>query len=318
MEYKLVQRVALSILLAILPVECQTSGAGRDYLLGPGDQVTVFVADLPDEFADKTFRVDPAGDLSFPVIGRLRASGLTTAALESQARSRLSTVLKNPEVVMSLVAYGSKFVSVLGAVNMPGVHVIDGPKTLFEMLSLAGGLRQDAGYLVTVTRKVGIGRIPLPEATVDPAGQLSVVSIRLRHILNATNSTENIVILPGDTISVPKAELVYAVGSVVKPGGFPLNEQESLSALQVVSLAEGLQKTAATNKAKILRLVPGSTERAEVAVDLKQLMAGKGADVSLRPGDILFVPNSSAKSAGFRTIDAIVNAATGAAIYGHY
>jgi polysaccharide biosynthesis/export protein len=158
----------------------------------------------------------------------------------------------------------------------------------------------------------------LPDAQADPNGQSSTASVRVKTIIDASNAADNIMILPGDTISVPRADLVYAVGDVVKPGGFLLNEHESLSALQVVSLAEGLHKTAAADKARILRAVPGSPARTEIAVNLKQLMSGKGTDVQLQANDILFIPNSAAKSAGFRTLDAIVNAATGMAVYGRY
>ena len=85
----------------------------------------------------------------------------------------------------------------------------------------------------------------------------------------------------------------------------------------MVSLAGGVERTAATDKAKILRLVPGSTSnRTEINIDIKRLMAGKLPDIALQPNDILFIPNSGAKSAGFRTIEAIVTAATGLAIYG--
>jgi polysaccharide export outer membrane protein len=131
----------------------------------------------------------------------------------------------------------------------------------------------------------------LPQAQVDASGRSTVAAIKLRDIINATNPAENIIILPGDSISVPRAELVYAVGSVIKPGGFLLNEHESLSAMQVVSLAEGLSKTAASDKARILR--------------------------QLQPNDILFIPNSAAKSTGYRTIESIVSVATGMAMYGH-
>jgi polysaccharide export outer membrane protein len=177
-------------------------------------------------------------------------------------------------------------------------------------------LRPDAGYLVKITRSLNNGPLPLPDAVSDTVTQTSVASVRLKDLINATNQQVNIAILPGDTISVPKADVVYAVGCVNKPGGFALNEHESLSALQVVSLAEGLMKTAATEKAKILRAIPGSSERSEIPVNLKLLMAGKGADVPLLPDDILFIPNSSAKSVAFRSVDAIVGLASGMAIYG--
>jgi polysaccharide export outer membrane protein len=285
-----------------------------DYLLGPGDQITVFVADLPDEFADKTFRIDSAGDVSLPMIGHLKAIGMTTVRLEAEAEAKLVHILNNPQVSISLVGFGSQSVSVLGAVNNPGLRQLEGHKTLFEVLSASGGLRADAGYKVTVTRNIKWGVIPLDQAHTDPDGKTSIASVNVKDLMTSNNPAENIAIMPGDTISVPKAAIVYAVGSVNKAGGFPLNENEHLSALQVLSLAEGLQKTAASSKAEILRTVSGSTQRIQIAVDLRKLMLGKGPDVPLQADDILFVPNSAAKAAGYRTVDAIVNAAGGAAV----
>jgi polysaccharide export outer membrane protein len=324
------QKLGLAALLVPMSLVAQTSTAAAappaiqsaaptaspGYLLGPGDQITIFVADLPDEFADKTFRIDNSGDVSLPVIGHLHAGGLTASGLEAAARQHLAHVLKNPDVSISLATFGSQSVYILGAVNNPGAHQLEGHKNLFEILSLAGGLSEDAGYSVNVTRKVDSGPIPLPHVVTDPSGQTYVTTIKLSDIINATDPAENIVILPGDTVSVPKADVVYAVGSVTKPGGFPLNQHESLSALQVVSLAQGAKNTAALDKAQILRRVPGSTSRTEIAVNLKQLMAGKGTDIQLQPDDILFVPNSAAKTAGYKTIDSIVAAATGFAVFG--
>ena len=292
--------------------------ASSDYVLGAGDQLSLVVPDLDDEFTDKTFRIDMSGDLSLPHVGRLHAAGLTTAALETEIDARLGRVLKNPQAVVSLASFGSQAVSILGAVNSPGIRQLEGGKTLFEVLSLAGGLRPDAGYIINITRNLQNGRLPLPDAQIDSTGQCSTASVKVKTIMDGRDTAENIMILSGDTISVPKADLVYAVGSVVKPGGFLLNEHESLSALQVVSLAEGLQKTAAPEKAKILRAVPGSATRTEIAVNLKQLMSGKGEDFQLKPDDILFIPTSAAKSAGYRTLDSIISMTTGMAVYGRY
>jgi polysaccharide biosynthesis/export protein len=297
------------------PGVAQLATPASDYVLGPNDQFSVVVPNLETEFTDKTFRIDMSGDVTLPLAGRVHAAGLSTAGLEDEVRTRLARILKDPEVAISLSTFGSQPVSILGAVNSPGIRQIEGGKSLFEVLSLAGGLRPDAGYLIRITRDMQWGPIPLPTAQIDTTGRHSTVSIRVKNIMHATDTGENIPIMPGDTISVPQADVVYAVGSVTKPGGFPLNDHETLSALQVVSLAQGLLRTAASDKAKILRVVDGSPNRVEIPVNLKTLMAGKGADVQLRASDILFIPNSAAKTAGFRTIDAIVSASTYAAIY---
>jgi polysaccharide export outer membrane protein len=305
------RELTLGGLAALTPVPLNPS----EYLLGPGDQMSVIVGEL-DEFTDKTFRIDMRGDINLPLAGRIHASGLTVQAFETQIKSNLRKILKDPDVVVTVTAFASQPVSVLGAVNLPGVHQLQGQKTLFEVLSLSGGLRPDAGTSVKITRDLKWGAIPLPGAAADPSGQYSIASVKVKRIMNATEPADNVLIRPGDTIAVPRADLVYVVGSVVKPGGFPLGENETLSALQVVSLAEGLQKTAAADKAKILRAVPGSSTRTEITINIKQLMAGRTQDIPLRSDDILFVPNSGAKSAAYRSIDSIVSIATGMVVYG--
>ncbi len=290
----------------------------RDYVLGPGDQITLVVPGLENEYATKAFRIDGSGYVSLPLIGRIHAAGLTAPNLEDQLQSKLEPILKNPQPVVTLQTFGSQPVSVLGAVKNPGILQLQGRKTLFEVLSMAGGLLPEAGYIVQITRPLQNGAIPLLTTQIDQSSHFSTASVKLKDIINVPHASQNIQILPGDTVSVPTAGVVYAVGSVAKPGGYTLKENESLSALQVVALAEGLQTTAAASKARILRTVPGSSSRVEIPVNLSRLMAGKSADVPLHPSDILFVPGSNAKKAGLRALDAIVNAATYSSIYaGH-
>jgi polysaccharide export outer membrane protein len=286
-----------------------------DYGLGGGDQVQLDIPALGDEFtSEKIFRIDASGDLGLPVIGHVQALGLTVAQLEEAIKVQLKRIVKDPDVIVTVVGFGSQPVSVLGSVMRPGIVQIGGSKNLFEVLSMAGGLSDDAGYLVTITRDMKWGPLPLADAHTDATGQFSVGSVRIKDLLSSSNTTENILILPNDKISVPTSELVYAVGTVIKPGGFLLNQHQSLSALQVVSLAEGFTKTAKPQRAMILRVVKGSPNRQQIPVNLKALVAGKIPDIQLQAEDILFVPNSGAKSAGYSALEALTGA-TGALIY---
>ena len=295
----------------------EANGVSPDYVLGPGDQISLIVPGIEDQFNEKLFRIDASGDVTLPLVGRMHASGLSTAALEACLRDRFTNFLKDPRIVVNIAFFGSEPVSILGAVKNPGIIQLQGRKNLFEVLSMAGGLQPGAGYLVQVTRSLANGTIPTSNVRTDASSEVSIASIRLKDIINIPNASENIEIRPGDTVSVPKAGIVYVVGSVSKPGGYPLDENESLSALQVLALAEGLQVTASASKARVLHLLPGTSTRTETPVDLNRLMAGKTADVQLRAEDILFVPASKAKKAGLRTVDAIVNAATYSTVYLH-
>jgi len=138
----------------------------------------------------------------------------------------------------------------------------------------------------------------------------------VRDVMEAKNPEVNIDVRQNDVITVPKADLIYVVGAVHRAGGFPLNEKEHISVLQAVSLAEGLDRTASAKSARILRESSPDKERTEIPVNVQQILDGHAKDVSLQTNDILFVPNSAAKSAGLRAIEAAIQAGTGIAIWG--
>ena len=117
---------------------------------------------------------------------------------------------------------------------------------------------QEAGNVINITRRLEWGPIPLPGAANDSTGQFSVASVDVKSVMNASNPAENILIKPNDVISVPKADTIYVIGAVRKPGAYVLGEHRTLSALQILALAEGPEKTAATKDARIMRVIPGS------------------------------------------------------------
>jgi polysaccharide biosynthesis/export protein len=298
-------RIACVMLITVIMALGQ-SGTGQKpgstYLLGAQDQITVKVIEL-EEIGEKTFRVDSEGDINVPLIGRVHAAGLTVEQLETQITAALDSVMRRPSVTVTLTEVRSKPVSVLGAVNTPGVLQVQGQKTLVEMISMAGGLRSDAGHSARITRKLEIGRIPLRTAADDATGQFSVAQIKLRTVMGAENPEENIPILPYDVIWVPRADMVYVMGEVAKPGGFALSESDTMSVMQALSLSGGLGRAAAPKNAKILRPILGGAKRAEVALDVKQIIAGAAVDVPLLPEDILFIPSNTGQKAGSRLLD---------------
>lgn len=220
-----------------------------------------------------------------------------------------------PQVTVGIQEFQSQPVSVIGAVTTPGVHHLQGNKTLIEALSAAGGLRPDAGNTVKITRMLAYGKIPLANATNDSTGQFSVAEVKIRNMMEASNPSDNILVKPHDTISVPRAKMVYVIGEVPKSGGFPVTEQESFSVLQALSLAGGLERLAAPKNAKVLRFRPGAAERVEEAINLKRIMNGRDKDVPLRPEDILFVPSNKGKAIALRVIEAAVNTGSGVAVW---
>jgi polysaccharide export outer membrane protein len=287
-----------------------------DYLLGPDDEIVILAVDA-EEIANRPHRVSTGGDLNLPMVGRIHVAGMTLQELQNELSDRLKTYIRRPDISVTVTQYRSQPVTVIGAVNKPGMVQLEGRKTLVEVLTLAGGLQSDASWRITITRPKESGPIPLPSAFPDASAHHSIAEINYGSIVEEPNPQLNIQILPHDIISVPRAKMVYAIGQVRRPGAFVLNNRNAVSVLQLLTMAEGPTGTAAKKDAKIIRPKPGS-ERLEVAVNLQKILDGKEKDLLLQPEDILFVPDSEVKGALRRTLETAIQMTTGLAIYRRY
>ena len=291
-----------------------SDSAVSNYVLGADDEILIRALHA-DEISEKPFRIDSSGYVRIPIIGRVRAAGLTVEQLERELSSRLSPYIREPEVTVRVTEFKSQPVSVLGAVKNPGVYHLQGSKTLIETLSAAGGLEPDAGGTINITRRSECGAVPLGNARPDPSGRFTIGEVKVKPLMDAKDPNNNLTVCSNDVITVPRARLVYVIGEVHKPGGFALRDQETVSVLQALSMSEGLLHTAGPQKARILRAQSGQTQRQEIPVNLNHVLDGKAEDVMLRPDDILFVPNSKPKTAALRGVDAAVQMATGVVIW---
>jgi len=305
----------LSCLIAVsgAPVSGAVN-APANYKLGPGDAIRVQQANA-EELDGTEARIDDSGYANLPLVGRIKAGGLTVEQTEAELKGRLAKLLLNPQPVVSITEYKSQPVSVLGAVNTPGVVQLQGQKSLLEVLSQAGGLRADAGAQLRITRHMEYGPLPLDGERRDVTGEFSIGTIDIAPLLRGGNPVSNIAIFPRDAISVEQTEMVYVTGDVHKPGGFPLGSKPALSVLQAVSLAEGLGPQASPKNAKVFRPKGDGPDKEEIAVDVRKILEGKANDFDLHARDVLFIPDSVSKKAGVRAAEAALQAATGVAIW---
>jgi len=282
--------------------------------LCPEDEIAVHSL-LAKEITDKTFRIDENGEVNFPLLGRIHIAGNTVRQVEVLLTTKLKTYYVNPDVAVNIAGTHAEAVSVIGAVGAPGVHQIHGKVTLLDVLSVAGGVKPEAGPVVKITRDKEYGPIPHPSVRESPNGT-SMAEVNLKGLLEERDPTENIVVEPRDVISVPLAEVVYVVGSVKRAGGFPLGGKPDLSVLQAIALAEGLDVRAAPKAARILRRGSGeNAEETDFPVNVEKILHGKERDVLLHPNDILFIPNSAAKSAAARAVEAAIQMGTMLALH---
>src|ERR1039458_440850 len=157
MRYLICLCFTAAAVMAQPPAASTIPASAPNYVLGAGDQVSLAVENLHDEFALRTFRIDVGGDINLPLAGRIHAAGLTLSEFESQIQQRLTRIVKDPQVVVTITEFNFQPVSVLGAVNNAGLKQIVGRRTLFEVLSLAGGLRPDAGSSLKTPRTLPPG-----------------------------------------------------------------------------------------------------------------------------------------------------------------
>lgn len=147
------------------------------------------------------------------------------------------------------------------------------------------------------------------------AQQGDTLAINLRHLLNSRDPGLNVPIFAGDIVKVARAGIVYVVGAVRKPGGFTVKGNEQMSLLKAIALAEGLSNTSSKGHTRIIRTDEGSGKRSEIPVELGKILNGKAPDMNLQAADIVFVPSSTGKTVLFRSTDAIINTASGVAIF---
>jgi polysaccharide export outer membrane protein len=286
---------------------------GADYRLGTNDEVTIDAIGAP-EISGRAYRVDPSGDIRLPLVGVVRAEGLSPSELEESIRQRLDRYLRDPQVSVGMRAFGSRPISVLGEVGSPGVHQAEAGRTLTETLSSAGGVTPEAGPQLTLTRRAEQGAPALPDAELDTSGRFWIAHADLQALLGGRIPEQNIPVEPHDVISVPRAQQTYVLGAVESPGAFPLRARDGLTVLEALAHAGGLARYADAKGARILS-PDGAGGRRERGVNLKTILAGKAPDLQLEPDDVLFVPFHGAKAAAAQIGRAALSIGTGAAIW---
>jgi polysaccharide biosynthesis/export protein len=295
-------------------VPSQGVAQSTNYVLGPEDQVTVRIF-AADDIPDKPSTIANDGTVTLPMIGQVKAAGLTVEQFQQNVTTAYKKYFKDPQVTVTVSDYRSQPVSVAGNVTTPGVVQLRGQRNLMEVVSQAGGLRADAGDTATITRSLSEGPIPVQGAFTDASGKYSVAHINIRNVMSGKDPEGNILIKPHDVVTIPRARMVYVLGNVTKPGGYVMTDNDSMSLTQAIALAGGWDHTASLNKAKVLRASASGGEREEIPANVKAIMNNKAPDVQLHPDDILYIPNSVGKQMSTRTLEAAIAVGTGVAIW---
>jgi polysaccharide export outer membrane protein len=143
----------------------------------------------------------------------------------------------------------------------------------------------------------------------------NTITVNLNELMESGDAVNNIILQAGDIVTVPHAGIVYVLGAVGKPGGFILaNDRSQMTTLKMLALAGGLNQTAKSNHAVIIRRDRQGQQR-EQMIDLKKIVERKAEDVRLEASDILYVPDSMTKKALYKAGEAAIGIGTGIALY---
>ncbi len=268
-------------------------------LIGAGDQLRIQVVDTPE--LEQHPRVTDAGEIPVTGVGTVKVSGMTPSGAARVIQERLIAAhyMNHPEVLVSVEQYATQNISVLGEVKAPGAYPIATPRSVLDVLALAGGLSPVADRNILIERHG------------DPADL-----VHYNFSNNADQAVASQVLIdPGDTIVVPKAGIVYVLGDVNHPGGYVMANNESrMTMLQALAMAGGLTKTAKQGHARLIRkLADGSYSDRELSVG--DLQTGKLPDFAMLPGDVLYVPFSYGRNLAVMGASSIAASVTSAAVY---
>jgi len=267
--------------------------------LAPGFQIDVQVYGEPD-FSGHA-RVDNAGNISIPFLKGVHVAGDTIAEAQAEIVNKFQKqgILKNPQVTIDVEQFATTSATVLGEVNYPGRVELLSPHSLLEVIGLSGGETALAGNDVELKH------------TDAKSGN----STRTFHYSRGSNgeTIRGVMVQPGDTVIVKRAGLIYVLGAVNRPGGYPMQEDGELNVAQAISLAQGLALQA---KVGALRVVEHGADGkpVDVPVSYKRIMDGKEAPMNLSEGDIVYVPISKAKAV-FTASATLIGQTTAATIY---
>src|SRR5579884_2490905 len=253
--------------------------------IGVDDLVGVSVYGAPE--LTRTVRVASDGSIHLPMVkSKIPASGLYPVDLEKSIAAELvkEWLFVDPAVTVTVAEYRSRPISVVGAVRQPLTFQAMGEVTLLNALARAGGLSDNAGSFILVSRQVDENGASVP----------LVRRIPVSGLIKDADPELNISLKGGEEIRVPDAGQIFVVGNVKKPGAFTINRDAQTSVLKVLAMSEGLLPYS-QKSAYIYRSNGDSGPKAQIPIDLKKIMDRQAPDVAVLPNDILYVPEDSSK-----------------------
>ena len=283
------------IYLLVLFTPGYAAAQETDYHIGPRDvlQLKIFAGGEIQQEVDLT--VSQAGMVSVPLLGNVKAAGLTLASLEKTVYESLARdYFVDPQVTITIKGYHSLRYYISGAINKPGLYEMTSRATLLELIAKAGGVKADRGNVAYIMREGSSGKLNNPGSGGQVA-EKDPLKVDLLSLLDKGDMSRNLLLQTGDVIYIPLERSldlgesnIYVEGEVNKPGVYAF--QPGLNALNACIMAGGFTKYAAANRARIIRK-EGDNQKI-ITINLEDVKKGAVKDVKLKPGDLIHIPET--------------------------
>jgi polysaccharide biosynthesis/export protein len=263
----------------------------KDYKIGPEDLLEISSLDTDKLRAEA--RVNGLGEIRLLLIGDIQVAGLTSAEVAKKLVRlyKEGDYLKDPNITVAIKEFRHQKVAVTGAINKPDSYALIGPRTLLEVLGMAGGLSDKAGetaHIIRPHKGASRSQAASPVQSFSPGSETIVVDLNRLLLKGAVDL--NFPVQNGDVVFIPFAQTAYVLGSVTKPGGVFL--KDNLTVTKAVAQAGGLHIMLSSYNATILRLDKNG-QRQTIPVNLNQITKGNEEDLPLKENDIVYVQESS-------------------------
>ena len=246
-----------------------------------------------------SLQVDDDGDVVVPLIGAVHVAGDTLREAEKSIANELvaKEMINFPNIHLKITAFAASTITVSGEVQSPGKLQLLAPRSLLAVLADAGGETAAAGGHIEIHHK-------------QAGATEQIVQVFYTPGKNSTEA-ENAIVLPGDTVYIPRAGVIYVLGAVNRPGGYLMVNGGTLNLPQAVALAMGVSPVGSSRSVIVVRKQDGQV--GEYHFRLDEMQRGKAETFALADGDMVYVPTSKVKSALINS-SAVLSAAASASI----
>jgi len=260
------------------------------YQVGVGDLLEINV--LGEKEFSGRYRVESDGAIDFPYLYRISVAGQTIEELSSGlAKKLMDGYLTNPQVAVEIKEYRSQPILVLGAVKSPGTYYLREKTRILDLIAKAGGLAEAGGKRIVLLREKNPDSTSIDENSMNESlakGKREPAVIDYYRLVHQGDFSQNVVLQAGDIVNVPKANEIFVLGNVGKPG--PVKYEDKMTILEAVTLAGGPTSVASTKNTYIIR--QGSAGEEKIKVRFDKILESKAKNVRLEPDDVIVIPES--------------------------